>query len=681
MSEGLASSLAALWDRFRDGMFRRVDALDDAALALLEGRLDDDARRHAEREAHKLAGAVGTFGFAEAGRLAREAEHLLEGTRPLSPPEVLRLSELAVAVRRELERPVAAPAAAPASAAAPPPAPALSAAAAPSDAPPLLLLATPDDDLAGRVAMEAQGRGLATRRLDPEAYPEAAAAGARAALVDLSGDAGEHGRRMLRALARDAPATEVLVLADGGGLGTRLEVARLGARAFLQRPTTPARVVEAALALLAGAGGGERHVLALDDDPVVLASLRALLEPRGVRLTVLDDPRGFWDALERERPDLVVVDFDMPHASGADLCRVVRGDARWSALPVLVLTGRADAETVERVFAAGADDFVSKPFVGPELVARIESRLERARLQRLYAETDPLTGAANRARTEEAVAQLLRLAGRHREPLSLAVVDVDGVHAVNARWGHAAGDEALRRVARALRTALGADDVLGRWGGGEFVAALYGADKDAATARLSAALERVHAAGDEAAAALSLYGGVAEAPGDGTDGAALYRAASGALRQAHAGEPGRILPVGWTAEGPARAGTPDVVLVEDDEALGALLVHALETRGLQVEWLRDGEAAVSALCGPRPALRARAALLDVDLPGRDGLGVLRALARDGVLERTRAIMLTVRAGEREVLDALELGAFDHVAKPFSIPVLLQRVRRALREAR
>jgi DNA-binding response OmpR family regulator len=59
--------------------------------------------------------------------------------------------------------------------------------------------------------------------------------------------------------------------------------------------------------------------------------------------------------------------------------------------------------------------------------------------------------------------------------------------------------------------------------------------------------------------------------------------------------------------------------------------------------------------------------------------VLRALARDRVLERTRVVMLTVRAGEREVLDALELGATDHVAKPFSIPVLVQRVRRALRE--
>jgi len=70
-------------------------------------------------------------------------------------------------------------------------------------------------------------------------------------------------------------------------------------------------------------------------------------------------------------------------------------------------------------------------------------------------------------------------------------------------------------------------------------------------------------------------------------------------------------------------------------------------------------------------------LLDVDLPGLNGLGVLRRLAHDGVLQRTRVIMLTVQSAESEILDALELGACDHVAKPFSLPVLLQRIRHTL----
>jgi DNA-binding response OmpR family regulator len=96
-----------------------------------------------------------------------------------------------------------------------------------------------------------------------------------------------------------------------------------------------------------------------------------------------------------------------------------------------------------------------------------------------------------------------------------------------------------------------------------------------------------------------------------------------------------------------------------------------------VRWIADGAAASEELGGARPRLRADLVLLDWDLPSRDGLTVLRLLAADGVLERTRVIMLTLRASECESLASLELGATDHIAKPFSLPVLMQRIRRVL----
>ncbi|HEX8454228.1 MAG TPA: response regulator [Longimicrobium sp.] len=240
-SGDFSSALAGLWAKFREGTFRRVAVLDDAALALREGRLDAKLRRAAEREAHKLAGAAGTFGFAEATDLAREAEQMLEGSDPLDAAQAQRLAELAAALRHELERPVGAPRPAP----------------------------------------------------DP-----------------------------------------------------------------------PAPVPRAA-----------HHILAVDDDPIVLAMLRALLQSHGMRVTTLDDPRRLPDVLESERPDLLLVDYEMPHASGEEVCRLVRGDPRWRTLPVVVLTGRVDDSTIQRVLSAGADACVAKPFEGPELIARIEERL------------------------------------------------------------------------------------------------------------------------------------------------------------------------------------------------------------------------------------------------------------------------------------------------------------------
>ncbi|HUP21065.1 MAG TPA: response regulator [Gemmatimonadota bacterium] len=121
----------------------------------------------------------------------------------------------------------------------------------------------------------------------------------------------------------------------------------------------------------------------------------------------------------------------------------------------------------------------------------------------------------------------------------------------------------------------------------------------------------------------------------------------------------------------------DVVIVDDDAALSDLLDHTLRLRGYSVERFADGADAAAALIGDPPAVSGRAILLDVGLPGLNGTAVLRRLRREGVLRRTRVLMLTSHAMESEVLKALELGATDHVAKPFSMPVLMHRLQRAL----
>jgi CheY-like chemotaxis protein len=171
-------------------------------------------------------------------------------------------------------------------------------------------------------------------------------------------------------------------------------------------------------------------------------------------------------------------------------------------------------------------------------------------------------------------------------------------------------------------------------------------------------------------------------PLDPEDGRALARLLLPARRALEGPPPTAAGPVGTAASAPApEAGTAqgrsvDVVVVEDDEMLVPLLQHTLEAQGLTVVVLSDGPAAVRALTGS-PPLHARLVLLDVDLPGSSGLEVLRKLKAQDVLTGTNVIMLTARSTEAEVLDALELGAVDHVAKPFSLAVLMHRVRLAL----
>jgi diguanylate cyclase (GGDEF)-like protein len=664
----VATALAELWDRFKEKTFARIAVIEQAVTAALDGALSDVLRLKAAREAHNLAGSVGMFGFGNASRVAREIEHTLAARVPLGRAHVLRLSELHVALRHELDRA---------------PAGRLHLGGSSGHHHPLVLIVEDDADLADGLVVEGALRGLRTvLATDPETA-RAFVAQERPDLVLLGLMGSAHRSRalaLLADLAGGTPPIPVLVLSGTEELVDRVEVARLGGRGFLVKSLPPSQMVEAADHVLRRLRADRMTVIAVDDDPDVLAVLRTELESRGIGVITLDDPRRFWQAMEAAPPDLLLLDVAMPRFDGLDLCRVVRADPRWSALPLLFLTAHTDPETERAAFAAGADDLIPKPISGPALVDRITQRLERVQIIRSVSETDPCTGLANRRKTESALDQLLRLADRHRQPLCLTRINVDHLAAVNARYGHAAGDAVLRSLGALLQRAFRGEDIVGRWRGDELVLGMYGLTRDDGVHRVAEVLERfrqetfVGAAGTKFMATFS--GGVGEYPEDGHDLQGLLLAAGQALRMAKTSGRDRVRPAGWhPGWGPAQ--TVDVVLVDDDEVLARLILYALETRGYCAQWVRDGEAAAKALTGHHPALRARTILLDVGLPGLDGFSLLGWLSRDGILRRTRVIMLTVRSVEAEVLRALETGAFDHVAKPFSMPVLMHRIRRAM----
>ena len=138
----------------------------------------------------------------------------------------------------------------------------------------------------------------------------------------------------------------------------------------------------------------EAKVLIVDDDPAILAVLSTMLTPWGLKITTLSEPQQFWEVLVATSPHLILLDLEMPQVSGLDLCQVVRQDVQWGNLPILVVTAHTDAESLQQAFAAGADDFIAKPVLGPELVTRVLSRIERNRLDHRTGNTTgvPLSG-------------------------------------------------------------------------------------------------------------------------------------------------------------------------------------------------------------------------------------------------------------------------------------------------
>jgi CheY-like chemotaxis protein len=115
----------------------------------------------------------------------------------------------------------------------------------------------------------------------------------------------------------------------------------------------------------------------VDDDPEFLTVLQTLLDPWGFILTLVTDPQQTWDRLQSCQPDLVILNVNMPLYSGIEICQAIRSDPQFGNLPVLFLTADRDADTIQQLFSAGGDDYVNKPVVGPELIARILNRLAR----------------------------------------------------------------------------------------------------------------------------------------------------------------------------------------------------------------------------------------------------------------------------------------------------------------
>ena len=653
-------ALQAIWARQRPEILSRLDSMEEVVAALLAGDVPDELRRRAVRDAHKVAGSAGTFGFWRSSELARDIEAALASPAALEMEAAAWLSEHLETMRRQLEG-------------------ARSEGGAHVQPPAEVLVVSAQTEITARLAAAAADAALAVRRVAADVLGTADIDRAAAVVLDAPAGIVDSTLRLVADVAGRARGVPVVVLADGASLEHRVAVLRAGGRAVVSQTADARRLIDAVVGAIDDARAERPRVLALDDDAAVLDTLGTLLDGAGIDVTAVADADTFWADLRQSRPDLVILDVDVPGVDGVELCRVLRSEPGLADIPVLFLTGRTDAETLQRAFAAGADDYVAKPIVEPVLVTRLRNRLERVRLSRELLERDQLTGVTTRAASQQTIERLLADAAAADDALSLAFLDVDALKRVNDRFGHDAGDAVLRGIGGVLRTTFRSGDVVARWGGEEFVVALWGVGADGAAARIATVFDRLRAEGipgaGDAGRRVTVSAGVAERVSGGDDLRALYAATDDALRRAKAGGGDRVV-IARERQG-ARVERVDVAVVEDDEALAEVLLHALSAADLTARWIPDGLEARRALTGDEPSLSARLLVLDVDLPGLDGLSLLRALDRDGVMRRTRAVMLTARAAEEDTLAALRLGAVDHVAKPFSVPILMHRIGLAL----
>lgn len=364
-----------VWHRFKDRIAAQIQVLEQAATALRQGELDPTLQQQARQEAHSLAGGLGTFGLMQGSQIAKQIEGKFEAKQPLSPDEIGHLQQWVAALQQEIHW---------ASQKA-------STGGSLEDDRPLLLVVDSDYALAERLMIEAPNWGLRVEavgnlaRAKDKIYLEQPSI----VLIDPAiSPIITDSQLLLDELKKHVPPIPPVICTAQAELTDRLEMLHLGGHTFLQKPTSPTYILEVVTQVLQQAEQSKDHVMIVDDDPSILVTVRTLLEPWGLKVTTLNNPQQFWQELETSSPDLLILDVEMPYMNGIELCQIVRSDARWSDLPILILTVHNDADTVNQVFKIGADDFVSKPIVGPELVTRTINRLERMKLlKRRYSKT------------------------------------------------------------------------------------------------------------------------------------------------------------------------------------------------------------------------------------------------------------------------------------------------------
>jgi len=220
----------------------------------------------------------------------------------------------------------------------------------------------------------------------------------------------------------------------------------------------------------------------IDDSPEALAIARARLAPEGVEITTAQDGlTGIAMACE-DKPDLILLDLDMPGLDGFEVCRRLKSDAQTCMIPIIFLTASGRTNIV-RGLDLGAVDYVSKPFEAYELQARVRAALRSKRLQDLliqYAQIDPLTELGNRRALLERLGQSWSRVQRG-ESLAFIMCDVDRFKLVNDEHGHLVGDRVLQGIAGAIRATCRQSDFPARYGGEEFAILVHGATHQEAT--------------------------------------------------------------------------------------------------------------------------------------------------------------------------------------------------------
>ncbi len=244
-----------------------------------------------------------------------------------------------------------------------------------------------------------------------------------------------------------------------------------------------------------------KNILLVDDSKLILTQISMLLDSQNINHIQCHNGAEAWEYLQdptSKKIDLVVSDYEMPQMNGYDFVKKIRSKFTFDELPVLILSGTGNTYMISRFLKAGANDYIPKPFINEEFIGRISNALTVVDMFneiKNMAMTDQLTGLHNRMYFYDAGVKIYEGAKRAKNPISVAMIDIDNFKSINDTYGHEVGDQALKHVSKTIKKSLRRSDVFVRFGGEEFVILLPNTPHDQAmkvTKKVCSLVEKAH---------------------------------------------------------------------------------------------------------------------------------------------------------------------------------------------